>query len=195
METTELVLLLPLWYVVFLLSLTCHEAAHAFAAKRGGDDTAYLGGQVSLNPLPHIRRELFGTVLVPMLTYLHMGWMMGWASAPYDPAWEERHPRRAALMAAAGPLANLALMGFGFAVLRIGLETGVWIPADEGFGLSRLVAPVAENAGALEPLGRLFSIMLFLNLVLFVFNLIPLPPLDGAAVVSGFFQPARPCRD
>ena len=90
------ILLLPLWYVVFLLSVTCHEAGHAWAARLGGDDTAYLGGQVSLNPLPHIQREVWGTVLVPLISYLWVGWMMGWASAPYDPAWEERHPRRAA---------------------------------------------------------------------------------------------------
>ena len=66
--------LLPLWYAVFLLSLTCHEAAHALAAHRGGDPTAYLGGQASLNPLPHVRREPVGTIVVPALSFLFMGW-------------------------------------------------------------------------------------------------------------------------
>jgi len=105
----ELLAMLPVWYAVFLLSVTCHEAAHALAALRGGDRTAYLGGQVSLNPLPHVLREPIGTIVVPLLTFLQMGWMMGWASAPYDPLWEARHPRRAAFMAASGPLANLLL--------------------------------------------------------------------------------------
>jgi hypothetical protein len=82
------------WYVVFLLSTTCHEAAHALAAKLGGDLTAFHGGQVSLDPVPHIRREPFGMVVFPILSLLVGGWMMGWASVPYDPFWAQRHPRR-----------------------------------------------------------------------------------------------------
>ena len=67
-----------LWYVVFLLSTTCHEAAHALVAKWGGDMTASQGGQVSLNPIPHIRREPFGMVVIfPLLSYAVGGWMMG----------------------------------------------------------------------------------------------------------------------
>ena len=74
--TPEQIALFPLWYVAFLLSLTCHEAAHALVAKWGGDLTAYSSGQVTLNPLPHIRREPFGTVLVPILSFLLSGWML-----------------------------------------------------------------------------------------------------------------------
>jgi len=188
--------MLPLWYVVFLLSLTCHEGAHAFAALRGGDETAYLGGQVSLNPLPHVQREMFGTVLVPLLTYLHMGWMMGWASAPYDPLWEDRYPRRAALMALAGPLANLVLALIAFVALKAGLLVGVWTPTiSEFYEIDRLVVPVTEAAPLWEGLGRFCSILLSLNLVLFVFNLIPLPPMDGASVVAGVSDQARRLRD
>ena len=91
------------WFVAFLFSTTVHEAMHAFAAWKGGDPTAYHGGQVSLSPLPHIRREPVGMLIVPLLTSLTRGWAMGWASAPYDPVWATRHPRRAAIMAAAGP--------------------------------------------------------------------------------------------
>ena len=86
---------LPMWYVAFLLSITCHEGAHALAAKLGGDLTAFHEGQVSLNPVPHIRREPFGAVVVPLLSYILGGWMIGWASAPYDPDWQRRHPHRA----------------------------------------------------------------------------------------------------
>lgn len=189
-------LLLPLWYAMFLLSVTCHEAAHAFAAYRGGDPTAYHGGQVTLNPVPHVRREPFGTILVPLMTYWLAGWMMGWASAPYDPTWEDRHPRRAAAMAAAGPLANLALAIVGFAVLKAGLANGWWAPPTTEFiPYDRLVQPVAEAATRLDGIGRLCSIMLVLNLLLFVFNLIPVPPLDGASVLAGLFAPARRLRD
>ena len=106
----EFVALGFLWYVVFLFSLTCHEAAHALAAKWGGDFTAAEGGQVTLNPLPHIQREIFGTTIVPILSYIVGGWMIGWGSAPYDPHWRNRHPHRAAWMALAGPSANVILM-------------------------------------------------------------------------------------
>ncbi len=168
--------LLPLWYAVFLLSVTCHEAAHAWAAYRGGDDTAYRGGQVSLNPLPHVRREPFGSVLVPLLSFMNMGWMMGWASAPYDPLWEDRYPRRAAWMAAAGPLTNLLLAVLGFAVLKAGLLSGTWqVPVSDHYELDRLVVPGATAAAGLGGLGRFFSILLSLNVVLFLFNLLPLP--------------------
>lgn len=190
-------LLLPLWYAVFLLSLTCHEAAHALAAYRGGDPTAYHGGQVSLNPLPHMRRELVGTLVIPLLSFMQMGWMIGWASAPYDPLWEDRFPRRAAFMAVAGPLANLGLALIAFGALKAGLVAGWWVPGympGVSIEFDRLVVPVSGEGGALEGLGRLFSIMLSLNAVLFVFNLIPLPPMDGASIVAGLFEPARAAR-
>jgi Zn-dependent protease len=196
----EVLVLLPLWYVVFLLSITCHEAAHAFAAHRGGDDTAYLGGQVSLNPLPHIAREPVGTVLVPLLSYLLFGaggsgarWMIGWASAPYDMSWEERHPRRAALMAAAGPAANLLLATAGFVVLKIGLSTGLWF--EYGLALDHLVTTGAEHGSLAEGLARFSSVLLSLNIILFFFNLLPLPPMDGAAVLAGFSAPVRRFRE
>jgi Zn-dependent protease len=146
------------WFVVFIFSTTFHEAAHAFAAYKLGDPTAYEGGQVSLNPLPHIRREPFGMVLVPLLSFALNGWMMGWASAPYDPTWAHRYPKRAALMAAAGPVANLILVLIsGLAIRAVG----------------------TESQGVIQVLLILF----FLNLLLFVFNLLPVPPLDGSAIL------------
>ncbi|MDP6114256.1 MAG: site-2 protease family protein, partial [Planctomycetota bacterium] len=99
------------WYINLLLAVTLHEAAHAWAAYRLGDPTAYEGGQVSLDPRPHLRREPFGTIWFPIISYvLQQGqFMMGWASAPYDPHWALRHPKRAAWMAAAGPASNLMI--------------------------------------------------------------------------------------
>src|SRR5688572_21066689 len=98
------------WYAVFLIAITCHEAAHAWSAMLLGDPTGYNAGQATLNPGPHISREPLGTIVVPVITYLLNGLMLGWASAPYDPHWEIQSPRRAFLMAMAGPLANLALV-------------------------------------------------------------------------------------
>src|SRR5215471_9977234 len=114
------------YFIVFLFSTTLHEAAHAWAALRGGDRTAYHGGQVSLDPRPHIKREPFGMVILPLLSALATGWPMGYASAPYDPNWARQHPNRAALMALAGPAANLLLVIFAALVLRIGFAGGVF---------------------------------------------------------------------
>jgi Zn-dependent protease len=185
--------LFPLWYAAFLLSLTCHEAGHAVVARWGGDDTAHLSGQVSLNPWPHIRREPIGTVLVPLLTYF-LGtsrWMMGWASAPYDPRWEDRHPGRAAAMSAAGPAANFLLFAMAFGILKLGLATGTWtVPHDE-LALDRLVAAGPGVSGIVVALGRFLSVVMGLNLILGIFNLLPFPPLDGASVVAGLVPPVR----
>jgi Zn-dependent protease len=163
--TPELLVYGFISYIVFLFSTTCHEAAHAFVAKRGGDNTAALAGQVTLNPVPHIRREPWGMVVVPILAFLFTRGMIGWASAPFDPMWERKHPRRAALMALAGPAANFSLMLIGAAGLRLGSSMG-WLHWHSG-----------ENPNfAIVTLFVLFS----LNLLLGTFNLLPVPPLDGS---------------
>ena len=177
----EKILLGVVWYAVFLLSTTCHEAAHAWVAKVGGDLTAFHEGQVSLSPLPHIRREPFGTVLVPLLSYFLGGWMIGWASAPYDPVWAERHPRRAALMALAGPSANLALVLLAAIGIRTGLAMGEFV-APERINFTTVVGAV--QPGLASALATLLSVMFVLNLLLFLFNLLPVPPLDGASAAT-----------
>ena len=196
----QLLLLLPLWYVVFLLSITCHEAAHAWAALRGGDPTAYLGGQVSLNPLPHMQREPFGTVLVPLISYFLFSspsgrWMIGWASAPYDPYWEDRHPQRAALMAAAGPAANLCLALVGLLVLKVGLAQGIWVVPTDYPQFDQVVVAAAQDGSVWVGVGRFCSVLFSLNLILCLFNLLPLPPMDGASVLAGFVPAARRLRE
>jgi Zn-dependent protease len=169
------------WYVVFLMSTTCHEAAHALAAKFGGDPTAFHGGQVSLNPIPHVRREPFGMVVFPIITYAFGGWMMGWASAPYDPLWAERHPRRAAWMSLAGPGANLALTILAGLAIHAGLAMGAFAHP-ESADFTHIV--VATSGGAAEGAATLLSVMFSLNLLLGVFNLLPVPPLDGFGAVG-----------
>ena len=113
--SADLVVLGLTWFVVFLFSTTLHEAGHAWAAYKLGDRTAYEGGQVSLNPLPHIQREPVGMILVPLFTFVSMHWMMGWASAPYDPVWAHRYPKRAAvsLLMKAGSMALPSSGGSG----------------------------------------------------------------------------------
>ncbi|HXI01976.1 MAG TPA: site-2 protease family protein [Candidatus Saccharimonadales bacterium] len=177
-----------IWYVVFLFALTLHEAAHAFVAWLGGDETAYQGGQVTLNPMPHIRREIFGTVIIPVVTFFFSGWMMGWASTPYDPEWGERYPKRQGIMSAAGPVANLLQAAAAFAILKVLLLRGYFvIPALDRIGFERLVVPPSGAAASslAEPLALALSVALNLNVLLFLFNLIPLPPLDGAGMLKG----------
>jgi Zn-dependent protease len=153
-------------YVVFLFSTTCHEAAHALVAKLGGDSTAALGGQVSLNPIPHIRRSLFGMVIIPIASFLFSGGMIGWASAPYDPLWERRHPRRSAWMALAGPAANFTLMLLAALAIRVARYYHL-------FHRDPITGSPSFAAVAL-------SVVFSLNLLLGTFNLLPVPPLDGS---------------
>ena len=160
-----------IWYVVFLFSTTCHEAAHALVAKIGGDETAFLGGQVTLNPVPHIQREHWGMVIIPILMLVFTHSVIGWASAPYDPHWERRHPHRAAWMALAGPATNYTLMVIAAILFRVGRHQG-WLHQ----------SPFAESL-----ILALFS----LNLLLGTFNLLPVPPLDGSTAIMLFMGETR----
>src|SRR5580658_3233271 len=130
-----------IWYIVFLFSTTCHEAAHALVAKLGGDLTAAEGGQVTLNPIPHIRRSPFGMVVVPILSFLVGGWMIGWASAPFNSAWQRQYPRRSAWMALAGTAANFSLMLAAGIAIRIGLVAGYFHSPGIIHGYAGLVMP------------------------------------------------------
>lgn len=176
MEGQDQLVLGMLWYVVFVASATLHEAAHAFSSWKFGDPTAYHAGQVSLNPMNHIKREPFGMVVIPWISFAAMGWMVGWASAPYDPAWAAVNPTRSALKTLAGPAANLALVILAGLLIHAGLLTGLFVSPDQ-LGFSQVVQ--ANANGLPQALAILVSIIFSLNLVLFVFNMIPLPPLDG----------------
>lgn len=178
------------WYAAFLFSTVCHEGAHALVAKLGGDLTAAHGGQVSLNPIPHIRRSPVGLVVLPILSFALFGWMVGYASAPYDPAWARQYPKRAAWMALAGPAANFTLMLLAAAVIRIGISTGHFQAPD-----SVIPTQVTVLAGGGVNLATTFVSVLFtLNLLLGVFNLLPVPPLDGNVGVTIFMNQSAAVR-
>ena len=169
------------WYVVFLFSTTLHEAAHAWSAYRLGDDTAYRGGQVSLDPTAHIKREPIGMVVVPLLSYFFGGWMIGWASAPYNREWAIQFPRRAALMALAGPAANFFLVVVAAVLMRVGFEWGMFQRPLHG-GFMDIVAAKGDPDGWGAFGAKFLSLFFSLNLLLCAFNLIPLPPLDGSSL-------------
>lgn len=153
-------------FVVLIISLTTHEAAHGLFAWLGGDSTAKDAGLVTLNPIPHMQREPIGMVLIPMLVLYMSGgrYCFGGASAPIDPYWAARHPKKAALMSAAGPLANVLLAAIALGVLFL-----IGRPDD----------------GTQRAIGEIAWVFVVLNLLLATFNLIPLPPFDGSGVVRG----------
>ncbi len=144
-----------LWYLAFLFSTVFHEAAHAFVAMKLGDDTAMHGGQVTLDPVPHIRREPFGTVVVPILSFVMGGWMIGWASTPYDPYWARQYPKRSALMTLAGPVSNLTLLIICGILVRLGMAFDIFVAPDM-IGYSHVTE--AANAGWAEVAATLLSI-------------------------------------
>jgi Zn-dependent protease len=150
------------WIVPILIAITFHEAAHAYAAWKLGDETAFRLGRVTFNPLKHI--DPFGTILLPAVLFLtNAPFLFGWAK-PVPVAFRNlRHPRRdMAIVAVAGPLINVVL-------------------ATASAALIHLVRLVPEEA-APWLLQTLYQSIL-LNLVLAIFNMIPVPPLDGSRIL------------
>ena len=168
-----------IWYLVFIFSTTVHEASHAWSSFKMGDKTAYHSGQVSLNPIPHIKREPLGLILIPLLSYSIGGWMIGWGSAPYDYNWAYTHPKKSALMSAAGPVSNLLLILISALLIHSGIWLGVFYSPDS-INMSSIVS--SYDTGIWEASAKFISILFSLNLILFIFNLIPIPPLDGSGI-------------
>ncbi|MEN8143783.1 MAG: hypothetical protein ABFS14_02425 [Gemmatimonadota bacterium] len=171
------------FYAVFLASTVLHEAAHAWAALKGGDTTAYEGGQVTLDPMPHIRREPFGMVGLPILSVMVAGWPFGFASAPYNVRWATRYPDRAAWMALAGPGANLLLVLIAGLLINFGVAAGVFYSPDT-INFADVTAATAGAGSWWHSMGFVLGSFFALNLLLFVFNLLPFPPLDGSAALT-----------
>ncbi len=154
--------------LVLFFSLSLHESAHAWVAERCGDPTGRMLGRVTLNPLPHV--DLIGTILFPLIGFLAGGLIFGWAKpVPVNTA-NLRNPRQAnILISAAGPASNLLAAAVFLAGVRLLQNPGV----------AQSIPEVTE------PLAMLFHAGLFLNVILAVFNLMPIPPLDGGWVLEG----------
>jgi Zn-dependent protease len=173
------------WYFVFVISVTFHEAAHAWIAMRSGDLTAYAGGQVSLNPYPHMKREPWGMVVIPLISAFLIGWPFGFARTPYNAEWAYNYPRKAAWMGCIGPVANLLLVLFCVLVIKLGISGGVFFEP-YSVNMTHMVDPASQGAWSVVVL---FISMLFsMNMILVVLNLIPLPPLDGSNIISLFLH-------
>jgi len=157
----ELIRNIAVYALPVLFAITLHEAAHAYVARYFGDNTAYAAGRMTLNPLVHI--DVLGTIVIPIALYLTSGFVFGYAKpVPVDFS-RLRNPKRdMAWVALAGPGANF-IMAFLWLVLAVLLVA---------FGVNEEFPHKVAQAG------------LFSNLLMFAFNLLPIPPLDGGRVVT-----------
>jgi Zn-dependent protease len=171
---------LIIWFIVLLFSLSFHEAAHAWTSEKFGDDTGRIQGRITLNPIAHI--DVFGTILFPIISALSGIPLLGWAKpVQTNPnLWRDK-TRANICVSAAGPISNFILATVAFIVIKVLLTTGVLYLRG---GYYTLVQPLNEQAGFVAPLSVLLSVMLLLNIGLGVFNLIPVPPLDGSHVLE-----------
>ncbi len=140
-----------LFFIILIFSIVIHEYAHGYAAYKLGDPTAKNLGRLTLNPIAHL--DIFGSVLVPLLMYMTTGYVFGWAKpVPYNPYFLRNQKYGPALVAVAGPLANLSLA---------------------------LIFGILFHFLALQG----FTLIVLINIILAVFNLVPIPPLDGSKIL------------
>src|ERR1700693_1323659 len=169
---------------VILFAISFHESAHAWSALQFGDTTARDLGRISLNPLRHI--DPFGSIILPLILYVVSGFIFGAANPTPVDLRNTKDPRLANLVvSAAGPLSNFLLAAVGILVLRIirmGNPTAM---------IDLLQALQGERfaAGALAPITYLLFYFVMVNAMLGVFNLIPIPPLDGSGVLASVVGP------
>lgn len=167
MENLSILQKIAIWALPVIFAITMHEVAHGWVASRFGDQTARLQGRITLNPLKHI--DYIGTLLVPALMLAFTGFIFGWAKPVPVNYNNLKNPRvDSALVAGAGPLANLLMAVFWVILLRFGLmgsqsDLGIWLIYTAQAGI-------------------------IINLFLMLLNFLPIPPLDGSVIVASFLK-------
>ena len=170
---------LVIYMVVLLLAISAHEAGHAWMSYKYGDDTAYMLGRVTLNPVAHT--DPVGTLLIPIISFTFgaLGGalgsipLIGWGKpTPVNPRKWAKYKQANVMVSIAGVLANLILLAIGIAGAKVMMSQGFTV--SDFFGASQ------------NPLAIFVGNMMTLNLSLFVFNLLPFPPLDGSKILSTF---------
>ncbi len=187
LNAIDLVSNLIIYMVVLLLAISAHEAAHAWMSLKYGDDTAYLLGRVTLNPVAHT--DPVGTLLLPILSFVFgaiggaLGSipLIGWGKpTPVNPRKWTKFKQANVMVSIAGILANILIAVVSFTVFKILLTYGVFNAENTQTGFGKIFV-------------TLFLNLIFLNVSLAIFNLLPFPPLDGSKVLSTFlpakFQP------
>jgi Zn-dependent protease len=177
-DIANLVSHLVLYLVVLLLAISSHEAGHAWMSHKFGDDTAYMLGRVTLNPVAHT--DPIGTLLIPIISFVITFTsgvrvpLLGWGiPTPVNPRHWTNYKLANVMVSIAGIGANLILAVLGFAIVKTLFETGTLD--------IRFAAPGIERVVAI-----FLNYLIFLNVSLAVFNLLPFPPLDGSKVLATF---------
>jgi Zn-dependent protease len=179
-DAVDLISHLIIYMVVLLLAISSHEAGHAWMSYKYGDDTAYLLGRVTLNPVKHT--DPVGTLLIPILSFIFSAVggalgaipLIGWGiPTPVNPRKWTNYKQANVMVSIAGIGANLILAAIGFAILKTLIETGA-------------LSGVDTETGIVKPFLLFLQYLLILNVSLAVFNLLPFPPLDGSKVLSTF---------
>jgi len=162
-----------------------HESAHAYVAMRLGDPTAYMLGRVTLNPMKHL--DPLGSVLIPLVSLVYGGWLIGWAKPCPVTTRNFRHIRRDdILVSLAGPASNLAMATVALLLLIVFKHVGGVPAISAAMRMAKHYPDVDTNGLPLFPVAMLLYYGVLVNLLLFVFNLIPIPPLDGSHVLRQF---------
>ena len=189
---------LIIYMVVLLFAISAHEAAHAWMSYRYGDDTAYLLGRVTLNPVAHTHP--IGTLLIPIIGFIGASAgvtipLIGWGKpTPVNPLRWRNKDQANVMVSLAGIMANTIIAVTAFIILKVLLLNGT---ISQMFLIGIITGRGGEEAGGLlEPLTLFLNFSLIMNASLAVFNLLPFPPLDGSKVLDSFLpESMRPILD